>query len=574
MPTTNQTSSDQLQALRAAAGDQHDGVFITGPNTVEVRSDALPSEAFDDAHVVTASLANCRCTSDAKAIRQFTQHARVPGDAEAIALGHETLQVVVHAPADTGLEPGQLVFITPGHASQRVNPTTFERDDTNGILPSLGYSYRYAGGLRPFSTLPTSAIATVRDQGFGRLYTPVPSHPGVSIASLAHAEPYACNAGTNRHTFTVAGREFRYGIPAGCHLVYLGGTARMAMINLTIVAGVPDDQLPRAVTITGSQRKLTELEQFALITDLRARGVTVQLIDRNASDLVAQTLAAGPAEVVFTNYASQAVYDQAAQLIAAGGNLNSYAGAADESLVIPMAIAASQGDDDPATQIAAMHHPIGANAAERQWGLASDGRVLLVGFTPDRADAYRAACGSTPVDVAPDLGPYTDVFIAGTGDEAAKRYAAIEPLLARGAAVNLVDGACTIAINSRRAHYQTRHQICGSNVPFHLTNTSEPHADDMGDHARKPIDFDWMVRGVCGLRAVPDMLKRVDAEQPFGSYVAYVGLPDLPDIDVEAEALRSAGYPKTADAVAANHGSWCRAAEEALYAEYGAPYPL
>ena len=68
-----------------------------------------------------------------------------------------------------------------------------------------------------------------------------------------------------------------------CHLgqlAYLSGTARMAMINLTIVASVADEDLPPVVYVTGSQAKLDEMEDYALIRDLRKRGTRVVLIDR------------------------------------------------------------------------------------------------------------------------------------------------------------------------------------------------------------------------------------------------------------------------------------------------------
>ena len=46
----------------------------------------------------------------------------------------------------------------------------------------------------------------------------------------------------------------------------------MAMINLTIVASVADDELPKVVYVTGSKSKLDEMEKYALINDLRERG--------------------------------------------------------------------------------------------------------------------------------------------------------------------------------------------------------------------------------------------------------------------------------------------------------------
>ena len=103
-------------------------------------------------------------------------------------------------------------------------------------------------------------------QGFGDFFNSVNPADTTSLVTLAHAEPFACNYGTNKHiyTFGVDG-EFRYGVPPKAIVAYLSGTARMAMINLTIVASVPDEDLPPVVYITGSQAKLDEMEDYALI---------------------------------------------------------------------------------------------------------------------------------------------------------------------------------------------------------------------------------------------------------------------------------------------------------------------
>jgi len=80
------------------------------------------------------------------------------------------------------------------------------------------------------------------------LFNKVKPENDTSLISLAHAEPFACNFGTNKHIFTFNDKgEFVYGVPPRSILAYLSGTARMAMINLTIVASVPDDELPQVV---------------------------------------------------------------------------------------------------------------------------------------------------------------------------------------------------------------------------------------------------------------------------------------------------------------------------------------
>ena len=38
-------------------------------------------------------------------------------------------------------------------------------------------------------------------------------------------------------------------------------------------------------------------------------------------------------------------------------------------------------------------------------------------------------------------------------------------------------------------------------------NTSEPHSDDMIEQVNNPVSFDWMVKGICGLSFVPQMME-------------------------------------------------------------------
>ena len=94
----------------------------------------------------TGQFGNCRCASDAKAIRQFDAHARVPSGTDRIALGHETLQLVLEAPEGSNVKAGDVVVVTPGHATEPIDPLTFEPSDS-GVLSALGYSYRYLGGF-------------------------------------------------------------------------------------------------------------------------------------------------------------------------------------------------------------------------------------------------------------------------------------------------------------------------------------------------------------------------------------------------------------------------------------------
>ena len=101
--------------------------------------------------------------SDAKAIRQFDGHARVPSGTDQVALGHETLQLVLDAPEESHLKSGDLVVVTPGHASEPIDPQSFE-PEKSGVLAALGYSYRYLGGLRQFNTVPGKASEFVKSQ--------------------------------------------------------------------------------------------------------------------------------------------------------------------------------------------------------------------------------------------------------------------------------------------------------------------------------------------------------------------------------------------------------------------------
>ena len=594
---------ERSAALLAASHEVHSGVFITGPSQIEVLEDTLPDQYFTDAYIITASLGNCRCASDGKAIKQFKQHARVPNDATQVALGHETVQLVVRAPEVTGLRPGDLVFVTPGHSAQPVDPEHFELDNDNGILPSLGYSYRYLGGLRQFNAIPVKAIDYVKSQGFGNLFNPIKQTESISLASLAHAEPYACCYGTNKHLFLInKDGSFRYGVPPRARLAYLGGTARMAMINVTIVAEVDDADLPEVIYITGSQSKLDEMNNFVLIEKLRARGVKIELINRSDDDIIEQLTQHGKAHVVWTNFASQELYDQASAIIEDGGNINNYAGASDPEIGFNMKlkkVSFDNIDDEVSAFLNGVHHVLGLNQFKRERGVKAGSCVRFIGFAgqAERLATYLAKLPEQ-CSVQHDAGEvaipghlkvvdaaerYDDVFIAG--EDAAQQYADVESVLARDAAVVFVDGDCDIFIKSRISHYTTRHQICGPNVPWHMTNTSEPHADDMALHAAKPTSFDWMIRGVVGLKHVLAMMDEVESKAPFGSFFTFAELPNLPWVHVSAEAFQAAADAAAdaeskqalSDAAAIlkrDNDVWSADAERALYAGYGVPYPL
>ncbi len=589
--------------LKIEAQSRHDGVYLTGPDRIELLSDELPDSSFDDDSFLLASFGNCRCASDAKAIRQFDAHARVPSGVDQVALGHETLQLILEAPVDSPFDRGDVVVITPGHASEPIDPLSFE-PQKEGVLAALGYSYRYLGGLRRFNAVPAKAPGFVKAQGFGNLFNKVTPKKDTSLISLAHAEPFACNYGTNKHVFVIGeGGGFKYGVPPRSVLAYLSGTARMAMINLTIVASVTDEELPRVVYVTGSQAKLDQMDEYALVKDLRQRGTKVILIDRKDPAIIEKLTEHGKSDVVWTNYASSETYDQAVSILADGGNLNNYAGAVDPDLLIRMPVAKASEfpslEEEARGQVDAMHHNLGPNDPKRFRGLARDPRVALIGFEPgsDREKAYLELIPkgtpvllSSPETLSSDFKPFdeeeliTDLFIAGPPDEAKRAYSQLEIRLARSAAVNFVDGDLLVPIRSRQAHYVSRHQICGENVPWHMTNTSEPHSDDMVEQASNPVSFDWMVKGVCGLRSVTEMMEEVERDQPFGSFFAFTELPDLPYVEATSSSFRSAAQKanglvrqsliEAADELEVNEDTWSRNVEQALYRGYGVPYPL
>ena len=589
--------------LKIEAQSRHDGVYLTGPDRIELLSDELPDSSFDGDSFLLASFGNCRCASDAKAIRQFDAHARVPSGVDQVALGHETLQLILEAPVDSPFDRGDVVVITPGHASEPIDPLSFE-PQKEGVLAALGYSYRYLGGLRRFNAVPAKAPGFVKAQGFGNLFNKVTPKKDTSLISLAHAEPFACNYGTNKHVFVIGeGGGFKYGVPPRSVLAYLSGTARMAMINLTIVASVPDEELPRVVYVTGSQAKLDQMDEYALVKDLRQRGTKVILIDRKDPAIIEKLTEHGKSDVVWTNYASSETYDQAVSILADGGNLNNYAGAVDPDLLIRLPVGKASEfpslEEEARGQVDAMHHNLGPNDPKRFRGLSRDPRVALIGFEPgsDREKAYLELIPkgtpvllSSPETLSSDFKPLdeeeliTDLFIAGPPDEAKRAYSQLETRLARSAAVNFVDGDLLVPIRSRQAHYVSRHQICGENVPWYMTNTSEPHSDDMVEQASNPVSFDWMVKGVCGLRSVTEMMEEVERDQPFGSFFAFTELPDLPYVEATSSSFRSAAQKanglvrqsliEAADELEVNEDTWSRNVEQALYRGYGVPYPL
>ena len=590
-----------------AARQPHHGVFITAPGRVELRRDRLPESWFESDYVITESLGNSVCSSDQKAVRQFTDHARIPGNATQVALGHETVHRVVAAPPGTPVHPGQVVLITPGLSSTPVDPDSFAPDPERGVLAALGYSFRYAAGLRRYSGLPERVGAVVAEQGMGELFIPIPdavgTHPGTSLTTLAHAEPFACCRGALRQMFTRGpDGELVAGVPPGAAVAMLSGTGRMAMITLAIFARGP--HRPRRVAVTGSAGRLRQLDATAVVATLRDLGVTVQLVDRTDRAALAELRAGRRFDVIITFYANQESYDLAAELVRPGGNFNNFAGAGDPDLHLPMTVppVASAFAREARAAVAEMIHPEALGAERRVRGAASPARVALAGFTDDdaRADALlrvlppgTAVAGSGSEERFPQLAfgaapPYTDLFIAGSGATAAQTYRDYEQQLARDAAVNFLDGGTEIGIRSRHVHYMSRHQICGPTVPYYLTNTSEPSSADLAEHARDPIDFDWMVQRVAGLVAAPELIRDVGRRNPFGSHFVLTQLEDLPYVEVGAEpfhaaaaAERRAGRTRTAAALAAaaavladTRDRWSRAAEDALYRAYGLPHPL
>ena len=590
-----------------AARKPHRGVFITAPGQVELRSDRLPESWFAGGYVITESLGNSVCSSDQKAVQQFTSHARIPGDATQVALGHETVHRVVAAPPGTPVRPGQVVLITPGLSSTPVDPESFAPDPEDGVLAALGYSFRYAAGMRRYSGLPERVAEVVAEQGLGELFIPIPAavghHPATSLATLAHAEPFACCRGALRQMFTrVPGGELVAGVPPNASVAMLSGTGRMAMITLAILAR--GEQRPRRIAVTGSAGRLRQLGGTLLVTALRKRGVTVDLIDRSDRAALAALRSSGRFDVVITFYANQESYDLAAELVRDGGNVNNFAGASDPDIVLPMTIptvpAASASDAGAA--LGEMIHPEALGAERRIRGLAAPARVALAGFVAGdaRVDALlrtlppgTAVAGAGPADRYPQLAfgaapPYTDLFIAGSGQAAARTYLEYEQRLARDAAVHFLDGGTEIGIRSRHMHYLSRHQICGPTVPYYLTNTSEPSSADLAEHARDPIGFDWMVRRIAGLAAAPELIRDVGRRTPFGSHFVLTQLEDLPYVEVGAEPFRAAAATEhqagrtgtaaaltaAADVLAATADQWSRAVEDALYHGYGLPYPL
>ena len=603
-----------------AARQPHHGVFITAPGRVELRSDRLPESWFAGGYVITESLGNSVCSSDQKAVQQFTSHARIPGDATEVALGHETVHRVLAAPPGTPVRPGQVVLITPGLSSTPVDPDSFAPDPEDGVLAALGYSFRYAAGMRRYSGLPERVAEVVAEQGMGELFIPIPAavgaHPATSLATLAHAEPFACCRGALRQMFTRGpggvGGTLVAGVPPDADVAMLSGTGRMAMITLAILARGP--RRPRRIAVTGSARRLRQLGDTPLMAALRSHGVNVDLVDRGDRAALARLRSGHRFDVVITFYANQESYDLAARLVRPGGNVNNFAGASDPDIVLPMAIPAvpAGAAREPAAVIGEMIHPEALGAQRRARGLAAPARVALVGFAAGdaRVDALLralppgtavagfelqgpAVAGTGRLDRFPELTfgaapPYTDLFIAGSGNAATRLYREHEEQLARDAAVNFLDGGTEIGIRSRHVHYLSRHQVCGPTVPYYLTNTSEPASADLAEHAREPIGFDWMVRRIAGLAAAPALIRDAGRRTPFGSHFVLTQLEDLPYVEVGAQPFRAAAATEhqagrtgaataltaAADVLAATGDQWSRLVEDALYRGYGLPHPL
>jgi hypothetical protein len=102
--------------------------------------------------------------------------------------------------------------------------------------------------------------------------------------------------------------------------------------------------------------------------------------------------------------------------------------------------------------------------------------------------------------------------------------------------------------------------------------------------AKKPVSFDWMVKGICGLNHVKTMMEEVEELQPFGSFFAFTELPDLPYLEVNSSAFLNASketkgevssaLAEASKILAQNGEQWSREVEEVLYEGCGEIHPL
>lgn len=581
----------------------HNGVFVTRPGNVEICNDRLPKNWFENDYVITESIGNSLCSSDQKAISQFTNHTRIPNSADRIALGHETIQKVVYAPNDGKVKAGQIVVVNPGLSNTPVDPETFMPDPDNGILASFGYSFRYAAGLRRYSGISAVARKAASAQGLGDVFIPIPDSivklKDISIATLTHAEPFACCLGALRQTLTRNNDgKLTSGIEPNSSVAMLSGTGRMAAITLGIL--LQNQNLPRRITITGSQIRLRWLAETPVFKALQKQGVKPELVDRNSRVELTKLCSGEKFDIVITYYASQESYDIAANIVRIGGNVNNFAGASDSKVSLPMTIPATKRNVKHV--IKEMIHPDVNILKVPKNGLAAPANIALAGFSPtdpalhELLKSFPAGTkifGTAADDRFPKLvfkasPPFTDLFIAGSGTNAAKCYHDLEKKLARGAAVNFIDGETQININSRNIHYLSRHQICGMGVPYFLTNTSEPESTGLVEHVNDPINFDWMVQHVSGLNFAPRMIREVGKQKLFGSSLVLNQLEELPFVEVKEKSFRAAAKKERekghkhvaasldegADVLATSNNQWSRAVENALYNSFGLSHPL
>lgn len=579
----------------------HYGVFITGINKVELLNDSIPKKWFQGNHFITESLGNSVCSSDLKAIRQFRMHSRIPNNAIQIALGHETIQRIIKAPNNSKISPGQIVLISPGLTNQPINPETFSEDKSDGVLASLGYSFRYAAGMRKFNGIPEIANEIISSQGLGKLFIPINNAVPVSLATLAHAEPFACCYGALQQIITrnQDNNEIRTGLPKNARIVMLSGTGRMAMITLAILARGP---LPAHITITGSREKLDLLHQTSIFSELQLKGVKINLVDRMNKLMIGTLLKVKKFDVAITFYPSQEIYNLAEKLVRVGGNINNFAGAIDPELYLPMTILKVKNPS--VSSVSRMLHQKPSGNKKLLFGLSANSRIALRGFE-NNTQLARVLLNSIPPKAKVNFDNinllkefpklelfdepfYTDVFIGSTGEPAANHYQEIEQQLDRNAAVSFIEGDTKIKIKSRHIHYFSRHQIYGDNVPYFITNTSEPNSLHLEIQANECINFDWMVQRVAGLKASISLLTDIEKHSPFGSHFVLPQIDDLPFVEINekdfqnkaiiehkhgriksAKALRNA-----AKLLKKTNNQWSREVEECLYDGYNITYPL
>lgn len=296
-------------------------VRLYGKEDLRLEEFELPT--IKSGEILAKVLSDSICMSSYKAVKQATDHKRVPADVDKnpIIIGHEFSGELIEIGADWQhkFKAGQKFSI---------QPAIYYNDGPVGVLSAPGYSYQHIGGDATYVIIPKDVLV----QDCLLAY----DGPGFYPASLA--EPLSCVIGAmhaNYHT-TPGSYVHNMEIVADGKMAILAGVGPMGLAAINYVIHRADRKPKLCVVTDIDQTRLDRAASIYRVEEAANRGI--ELIYLNTSkftnpveELRRLTGDTGYNDVfVFAPVAP--VIEQGDSILAFDGCLNFFAGPSDPTL--------------------------------------------------------------------------------------------------------------------------------------------------------------------------------------------------------------------------------------------------